>query len=167
VFYLVAVARRQTETLPAFVLDNIPLAACRETTALNERQPFLDEHHTLTRRFFLRAGAACVAMAGGLPLAAAGAPRPSELTKAVDQLEPFFTAQQDFRDVSRGTPLPHSLPEEKRREVGLTRDTWKLEVVSDPDKPAALGKQFTKADGTALDFAGLMKLADKHAVRFA
>jgi DMSO/TMAO reductase YedYZ molybdopterin-dependent catalytic subunit len=134
---------------------------------LNERQPFLDEHHTLTRRYFLRAGAACVATAGGLPLAAAGEPRPPELAKAVDQLEPFFTAQQDFRDVSRGTPLPHSLPEEKRREVGLTRDTWKLEVVADPDKPAALGKQFTKADGTALDFAGLMKLADKHAVRFA
>jgi DMSO/TMAO reductase YedYZ molybdopterin-dependent catalytic subunit len=132
---------------------------------LNEHQHFLDEHHTLTRRYFLRAGAVCVA--GGLPLAGAGEPRPPELAKAVDQLEPFFTTQEDFRDVSRGTPLPHSLPEEKKREVGLTRDTWKLEVISDPAKPAALGKQFTKADGTALDFAGLMNLADKHAVRFA
>ena len=134
---------------------------------MNERQRLLDEHQTLTRRFFLRAGAACVATAGGLPLVAGAEPRAPELAKAVDRLEPFFTAQEDFRDVSRGTPLPHSLPEEKRREVGLTRDTWKLEVVSDPDKPATLGKPLTRADGTALDFAGLMKLADKHAVRFA
>ena len=108
-----------------------------------------------------------MATAGGLPLVAGAEPLAPELAKAVDQLEPFFTAQEDFRDVSRGTPLPHSLPEDKRREVGLTRETWKLEVVSDPDKPAALGKQLTRADGTALDFAGLMKLADKHAVRFA
>ncbi len=134
---------------------------------MNERQRLLDEHRTLTRRYFLRAGAACVATAGGVPLVVGAEPRAPELAKAVDRLEPFFTAQEDFRDVSRGTPLPHSLSEDKRREVGLTRETWKLEVVSDPDKPAALGKPLTKADGTALDFAGLMKLADKHAVRFA
>ncbi|OYW24377.1 MAG: hypothetical protein B7Z55_02365, partial [Planctomycetales bacterium 12-60-4] len=72
----------------------------------------------------------------------------------------------EFRDVSRGKPLPHSLPEEKLREVGLTRETWKLEVLSDAEHPARLGKPLTKAEGTALDFAGLMKLAETHAVRF-
>ncbi len=40
-------------------------------------------------------------------------------------------------------------------------------MISDPDKPATLGKQLTKADGTALDYDGLMKLAETHAVRFA
>ena len=55
----------------------------------------------------------------------------------------------------------------RRREVGLTRETWKLEVISDPENPAKLGKPLTKADGTALDFAGLLKLGEKHAVRFA
>ena len=63
--------------------------------------------------------------------------------------------------------MPHSLPDEKKRKVGLTRETWKLEVVSDPDNPATIRRPFTHKDGTALDFAGLMKLAEKHAVRFA
>lgn len=42
-----------------------------------------------------------------------------------------------------------------------------MEVVSDPEHPAVLGKSLTKADGTALDFLGLMKLAETRAVRFA
>ena len=68
--------------------------------------------------------------------------------------------------MSRGKPIPHTLPEDKRREVGLTRDTWKLEIITDPESPATLGKQFTKMDNTALDFATLLKLGEKHAVRF-
>jgi DMSO/TMAO reductase YedYZ molybdopterin-dependent catalytic subunit len=134
---------------------------------MNERERFLAEHRKLTRRYFLRAGAACVAAAGGLPLAAGAEPPAPELAKVLDKLEPFFTPQADFRDVSRGKPVPHTLPDEKKREVGLTRETWRLEVVSDPDNPATLGKQLTKADGTALDFAALMRLAETHAVRFA
>lgn len=133
---------------------------------MNERDPFLADHVKLTRRFFLRAGAACAATAGGLSFAAANPPAP-ELAAVIDKLEPFFTDPKDFQDVSRGKPLPHSLPEEKKREVGLTRETWKLEVISDPDNPATLGKPLTRADGTALDFAALMRLAEKRAVRFA
>ena len=63
--------------------------------------------------------------------------------------------------------MPHSLPDDKKREVGLTRETWKLEVISDPDNPAKLGRELTSQEGTALDFAGLLELAEKHAVRFA
>src|SRR5206468_12630595 len=69
-------------------------------------------------------------------------------------------------DGSRGLTLPHSQREEKTREVGLSRETWKLDLISDPDDQATLGRQFTRADGTALDFDGLMRLAEKHAVRF-
>ncbi len=132
---------------------------------MSERERFLAEHDQLTRRFFLRAGAACLAGTGGLSLAAA--PPAPELAAVLDKLEPFFTPPEDFQDVSRGKPVPHSLPDEKKREVGLTRDTWKLDVVSDADHPATLGRQLKREDGTALDFAELMRLAEKHAVRFA
>ena len=121
----------------------------------------------MTRRFFLGLGAAGAAALASWPRigqAKAGNP---ELEKAIAKLESYFTPQADFRDVSRGKPLPHSLPEEKKREVGLTRETWKLEVISDPDNPAKLGRELTKEDGTALDFAGLLQLGEKHAVRFA
>ena len=119
----------------------------------------------LTRRFFLRAGVACAAgwAAGG----ARAGPLPPGLAGAVEKLEPYFTPVANFQDVSRGKPVPHSLPEEKRKEVGLTRDTWKLEVIPDPEHPATLGKPLTTKDETALDFAGLLKLAERHAVRFA
>ncbi|MGH7192291.1 MAG: molybdopterin-dependent oxidoreductase, partial [Candidatus Saccharimonadales bacterium] len=72
-----------------------------------------------------------------------------------------------FQDVSRGNPLPHSLPDDKKKEVGLTRESWRLEVVSDPDHPVKLRRSLTAADGTAIDFGRLMQLAEKNAVRFA
>ena len=133
------------------------------------RNQFLAEHRQLTRRYFVRLGVAGAAAAGLWPLAgSAGAADPSpELAKAIESLEPFFTPPSKFRDVSRGKPLPHSLPDEKKREVGLARETWKLEVISDPENPAKLGRELTKADGTAIDFDGLLKLGEKHAVRFA
>ncbi len=133
---------------------------------MNDPEQFLAEHLKLTRRFFLRTGAVCMAAGGGLSSSAGTEPTAPELAKALAKLEPYFTPPKDFRDVSRGKPLPHSLPDAKKREVGLTRETWKVEVVSDPANPATLGKQLTKEAGTALDFAALMRLADKHAVRF-
>src|SRR5579871_1760104 len=117
-------------------------------------------HPNLSRRAFLGAGAAALAPK------TARADRPPELAKAISQLEPYFTPPAEFRDVSRGNPIPHRLPPEKRTAVGLTRETWKLEVVADPEQPTALGKPLTVKDGTALDFAGLMELAKTHAVRF-
>jgi DMSO/TMAO reductase YedYZ molybdopterin-dependent catalytic subunit len=117
----------------------------------------------LTRRLFL--GSAALATTT-LPTRAAD-PLPPELAAAVAKIEPYFTPPSKFQDVSRGNPIPHRLPEAKRREVGLTRDTWKLEVISDPENPATLGKQLTKKDGTALDFTQLLKLGEKYAVRFA
>src|SRR5207237_8366731 len=119
-----------------------------------------------TRRSFLGAGAAWAAAGWATGAAHAGGP-PPELAEAVRGLEPYFTRPAEFQDVSRGKPVPHSLPEEKRKQVGLTRETWRLEVVPDPDHPAALGKPLTKPDGTALDFEALLKLGERHAVRFA
>jgi DMSO/TMAO reductase YedYZ molybdopterin-dependent catalytic subunit len=130
------------------------------------RQPDPAPDVELTRRLFLRSGIG-LATTGGLVAAGEAAELPPELAPALEKLESYFTPPAKFNDVSRGTPLPHRLPDDKKREVGLTRDTWRLEVISDPEHPATLGKSFTKADGTALDFPALLKLGEKHAVRFA
>src|SRR5262245_20209219 len=127
---------------------------------------FLSEHRRLSRRFFMGLGAAAGAIASS-PLLGGAAASSAELEKAIASLEPFFTSPADFRDVSRGKPLPHSIPDDKKREVGLTREMWKLDVISDPDNPAKLGRELTKEAGTALDFAGLLQLAETRAVRFA
>ena len=117
-----------------------------------------------TRRSFLGGGAAALS----LPAVQAYSPAPSPgLTRAIANLEPYFTDPSKFQDVSRGTPLPHKLSAEKKREVGLHRDTWKLEVIADPEKPATLGKPLTKKDDTALDFAALLEFGKTRSVRFA
>ena len=133
---------------------------------------FLAEHRQITRRFFIRAGV----VTGLVPLEdlrkveAAAKPNQSikqaKHPKAGALPDPYFTKQDDFRDVSRGDPLPHSLSEEKKREVGLTRETWRLEVLSDANNPATIDKPLTKADNSALDFASLLKLGEKQSVRF-
>ncbi len=128
---------------------------------------FLHEHQRLTRRFFLSLNAVGATLLAAGPQAAKAEEFAPELAAAVEKLEAFLTPPDQFRDVSRGKPLPHSLPEEKRTEVGLTRETWRLEVTSDSEQPARIKKPMTKADGTALDFPGLMQMAETHAVRFA
>ena len=134
---------------------------------MHNSEDLLSEHQELTRRHFLRVGGAGAAALALWPLAAgAEAPAP-ELAAALEKLEPYFTPPESFRDVSRGKPLPHSLSEEKKREAGLTRETWKLEVVSDPDYPASIRHPLTRKNGGALDFAAMLRLGEKHAVRFA
>jgi DMSO/TMAO reductase YedYZ molybdopterin-dependent catalytic subunit len=133
---------------------------------MNDPEQFLAEHLRLTRRFFLGMGTAGMAFASSRSAADSADLSAPELVKALAKLESYFTLPARFQDVSRGKPLPHSLPEHKKREVGLTRETWRLEVLADPDHPATLDKQLTRAAGTALDFKGLMELADRYAVRF-
>jgi len=138
---------------------------------------FLEQHRCLTRRYFLQAGVAGLSVlhtnSGSLAASllddekSTAKPTKKKADKAGAQPAPYFTTANEFRDVSRGTPLPHSLSDGKRRAVGLTRETWSLEVISDPEHPAKLGKEFTKANGTALDFATLVKLTEKNCVRFA
>lgn len=85
------------------------------------------------------------------------------MADAIEKLE-YLTAADAFGTVERGDPLPYKLPTEKLREVGLVRETWKLEVVA--EEQAKLDHPMTKEAGTALDFNGLTKLAEKHSVRF-
>ena len=148
---------------------------------------FLAERRQLTRRYLIKLGAGGIALGKlgsrfaladpATENAAAGAATAAEPTVAppalpalgdgVKKIESLLTPQKLFYDVSRGDPLPHSLPEEKKREVGLTRDTWQLEVISDPEHPVPLRNAMTKEKSRAFRFDDLMKLAEKHAVRFA
>ncbi len=134
---------------------------------MNRTDLFHIAHARLARRYFLKLGASGLAALASWPGLSAAADRDKSLEDAIAKLEPFFTPPDKFRDVSRGKPLPHSLPEEKMRQVGMTRDSWKLEVIADGANPPKLRQPLSKADNTALDFAGLMELAEKHAVRFA
>jgi hypothetical protein len=109
----------------------------------------------LTRRFFFRASVMGLVTTATAGLVLADETKPSMPPKRAKpdksgvQPEPYFTPTQGFRDVSRGQPLPHSLPAEKQTEVGLTRETWQLEVLSDSEHPAKLGKQFRKHTGSS------------------
>lgn len=134
---------------------------------MQDVEHFLVEHQTLSRRYFLRLGSAGAAAVGVWPMLGRGETNPEALAKAIEGLEPYFTPAEQFRDVSRGQPLPHSLSEDKKRKVGLTRETWQLEVVPDPENPATVRKPFSRKQGTALDFLGLLKLAESRSVRFA
>jgi DMSO/TMAO reductase YedYZ molybdopterin-dependent catalytic subunit len=126
----------------------------------------IHNHAALSRRYFLGLGIAGAAALKSLPLQAEGSVDDEVLQKAIAKLEPWITPTADFRDVSRGKPIPHSLSDEKKAEVGMTRDTWKLEVLSDPDKPSRVRNEFKKSDNTAFNFAALMELAKTKAVRF-
>jgi DMSO/TMAO reductase YedYZ molybdopterin-dependent catalytic subunit len=127
---------------------------------------FLSEHTHLTRRYFLRFGTAGVAAMSTLPLFGKENSPSDILAKEIAGIETWLTKQKAFRNVSRGNPKPYAIDEAKKKEVGLTRDTWKLEVVSDPKNKARLKNPLTKADNTAFTFNDLMKLSKTKAVRF-
>lgn len=124
---------------------------------------FAADHLRCTRRYFLSVGASLAAISNVFSDERGSS---KELQEVVAKLEAYFTVPGDFQDVSRGKPVPHSLPAEKKKEVGLTRETWSMDIIADPDKPATLGKTFAKKEGTAFTFADLMKMSEKHAVRF-
>lgn len=132
----------------------------------NPTEQLVYEHLAVSRRYFLGLGIAGAAALKSLPLHAEDSSNSPALQASIDKLESWLTAMEDFRDVSRGKPIPHSLSEEKKAEVGMTRETWKLEVLSDPDKPARVRNEFKKSDNTAFNFAALMELAKTKAVKF-
>jgi DMSO/TMAO reductase YedYZ molybdopterin-dependent catalytic subunit len=125
------------------------------------------EHTDVTRRYFLQLGAAGAAGLSVSKLLASeqeGKTHPL-LAEAISKLE-YLTREENFRNAGRGKPPPHTLPLEKRREVGMVRETWQLEVLPDPESNSEVERPLSKASGTALDFDALMELAKKHAVRF-
>ncbi len=134
---------------------------------MHDSARFLREHRRLSRRYFLAIGAGAALSSGLAPVRLFAAEPDKEASERIERFATYLTPQEKFGDVSRGTPLPHSLDEEKKREVGLTRESWRLELISDAEHPVKLRGERSVAAGTALDFAALMRLAETRAVRFA
>lgn len=76
----------------------------------------------------------------------------------------FLTEANDFRDVSRGNPKPHSLKGDALVKARLTPETWRLEIVSDGSTQIEIPRKLD--DSTAIDFATIQELGKKHGVRF-
>lgn len=132
-------------------------------------EDFASHHAALTRRYFLQLGPAGLAALGGPKLwakqVADGILSDPVLAEAASKLE-YLTPLSKFKLGGRGKPRIYEIPPEKLPSIGLTRETWKLEIVPDPESTAEMGNPLTKEKGNALDFPALMKLAEKHAVRF-
>ncbi|MBM4074819.1 MAG: hypothetical protein FJ267_04165, partial [Planctomycetes bacterium] len=137
---------------------------------MNDSDNPFTEHVSLSRRFFLNLGLSLASLPVCLKLGhadesdAAVIEHP-ELKEAVRQID-YLTLPASFGTVERGTPLPYTHPVEKLREVGMTQETWKLEVIADPESPAKIESPLSRDLGTAIDWNGLMKLAEARAVRF-
>lgn len=122
-------------------------------------------HSVVTRRFFLQQAGTAIATIGSLQLFANETDADKRLDDLIDQLR-YLTPSDEFRNVERHQPLPYKLPLQQRLERGLERETWKLDVIADPDSNSRLRKPLTKEKGTALDFSDLMTLAKKNTARF-
>lgn len=130
----------------------------------NIRQLAVD-HTELTRRYFLKLGAAAAAAWNVSPLAAATTDVNPQLQQAIARLQ-YLTPVASGRYFDKGKTGVLKLPPEKLREIGLVPETWSLEVVADTASRSVVEQPLTRARGNALDWNSLMKLADKHAVRF-
>ncbi len=131
-------------------------------STLNQR---IHEPGQLTRRDFLQLGSAAVAAWGVSPLAAAEAGTDPQLQEAISKLE-YLTPLNRAFILDKGKAGVAKLPLEKLREIGLTPDTWSLEVIPDPASNSVVEQPLSRALGKALTWQGLMSLAEKHAVRF-
>jgi DMSO/TMAO reductase YedYZ molybdopterin-dependent catalytic subunit len=127
-------------------------------------KPLPPSSRAVTRRDFLQLGAAAAGLA---PLLASGADVNVDTKRSIAELTArYLTPQADFNTVERGDPLPYTLPLEKRRAVGLERETWKLEVIADPQSNSVLESPLTHERGTAFTFDALLRLAEKKATRY-
>jgi DMSO/TMAO reductase YedYZ molybdopterin-dependent catalytic subunit len=77
---------------------------------------------------------------------------------------PFLTPGEDFRDVSRGKPLPHTLEGQALVKACLTPEAWRLEIHAS-DK-AEIQKPHSVERGSALDYPSLLELGQTRGVRF-
>ncbi|HEY6167224.1 MAG TPA: molybdopterin-dependent oxidoreductase, partial [Verrucomicrobiae bacterium] len=126
----------------------------------------------LSRRDFLRLSTAGAAMAAAAPVIittdahAAAAAAKKKAGPVCESGGCCITQSGDFYNVERGNPLPYKLPIEKQREIGMVRETWQLEVIADPDSNAKIERPLLKANGTALTFDALLKLAATKATSY-
>ena len=133
---------------------------------MSEPDPRVREHCQLTRRYFFQAGSASAAAWSASPLAAANADTDPQLIEAAARFEYLTANDKTWTVLDKLKSGASKLPPDKLREAGLTPETWSLEVVADSASTSRIETPLTRAQGNALDWNGLMKLAGKHAVRF-
>lgn len=78
----------------------------------------------------------------------------------------ILTPADDFEDVSRGTPKPHTLTGEALIQARLTPETWKLEISADETTNAIVTQKAQIEKAVTLDHATLLELGKKHRVVF-
>ncbi len=132
---------------------------------MEESDQRVTEHGRLTRRYFFRLGAAAAAAWSVSPLAAADAATDPRLREAIAKLE-YLTPLDRAFILDKGKAGVATLPPERLREIGFAPETWSLEVVPDPASDSRVEQPLSRALGAALDWNGLMRLAEKHVVRF-
>ena len=118
-----------------------------------------------TRRYFFQLGSAAAAAWSASPLAAQNAAASPQLREAIAKLE-YLTPLDRAFILDKGKAGVANLPPERLREIGLVPETWSLDVVPDPASDSSVEQPLSQALGNALDWKGLMSLAEKHAVRF-
>jgi DMSO/TMAO reductase YedYZ molybdopterin-dependent catalytic subunit len=119
----------------------------------------------ITRRYFLKLGVLSAAAGNLGPICTRAATISPAGTSQAKNLE-YLTCEEDFVNVGRGKPPPHDLSEEKLREVGLSPESWQLEVVPDPASNAHVEHPLSKASGSALTWKQFMSLAETKAVHY-
>ncbi|MFO0892168.1 MAG: molybdopterin-dependent oxidoreductase [Isosphaeraceae bacterium] len=114
----------------------------------------------LSRRDTFRLGA-------GFVLAATGSTA-SPSTPAFSQPDhpgrPYLTPGDDFNDVSRGNPIPHTLEGEALVHARLTPESWRLELTAEEKAQVPTPRRL--ADGTAIDLPALVELGKTRGVLF-
>lgn len=119
----------------------------------------------LTRRHLFQLGGAAAAVWNASPLGAQNPAANPQLREAVAKLE-YLTQPERAVILDKGKAGVAKLPPEKLREIGLVPETWSLDVVADPASDSSVEQPLSRERGNALDWDGLMRLAQKHAVRF-
>ena len=87
------------------------------------------------------------------------------LEKEISKLE-YLTPADKFIVQRRGNPVLTEISSGKLSSIGLTPDTWSLEIMTDPESNSELERPMTREKGNAFRWTDLMNLAEKHAVRF-
>jgi DMSO/TMAO reductase YedYZ molybdopterin-dependent catalytic subunit len=119
-------------------------------------------HQAASRQDFSEPGEAIESSKRHIPLAAAEDP---QLKDAIAKLA-YLTPVGEGRVFDKGKSGVLDMSPEELRVAGLVPETWSLEVVADAESGTVIEQPLERGTGTALDWSGLMRLADKQAVRF-
>ena len=84
---------------------------------------------------------------------------------AVARLD-YLTPPGKARVIDKGKSGAREMSPDQLRDAGLTPETWSLEVDADTASGTVIDQPLLRATGTALDWRGLMRLAEAHTVRF-